>query len=206
MKSIEEMQRVAAPALIPKFGPLEGMRVLSTGSIVAMPHAANMLADFGAEVIHVERPKGGDTYRTLAPFLKSEGKSVSSSWAQDARNRLSLSLEVNLKIPEVKEIFLGLVKNSDVWLENLVWIEKLGITDEMCLAVNPKLIIVHVSGFGRPQFGGLPEMCDRGSYDMIGQAASGWMSLMGFPEPAPPPWPSPGVMTISPPCSQYLAS
>lgn len=193
MKSIEEMQRVPAPALIPKFGPLEGMRVLSTGSIVAMPHAANMLADFGAEVIHVERPKGGgDTYRTLAPFIKSGDKTVSSSWAQDARNRLSLSLEVNLKIPEVKEIFLGLIKNSDVWLENLVWIEKLGINDEMCFAVNPKLIIVHVSGYGRPQFGGIPEICDRGSYDMIGQAASGWMSLMGFPEPDPPslakPW------------------
>ncbi|MGD0153576.1 MAG: CoA transferase [Thermacetogeniaceae bacterium] len=192
MKSVEEMQRVSAPVLIPKFGPLEGMRVLSTGSIVAMPQAANMLADFGAEVIHVERPKIGDPYRTLAPFVQDTGKKVSASWAQDARNRLSLSLEVNLNIPEAKEIFLGLIKNSDIWLENLVWIEKLGITDEMCLDVNPKLVIAHVSGFGRPQFGGIPEICDRGSYDMIGQAASGWMSLMGFPEPNPPsmakPW------------------
>ena len=133
--------------------------------------------------------------------LKSEGKSVSSSWAQDARNRLSLSLEVNLKIPEVREIFLGLVKNSDVWLENLVWIEKLGITDEMCLAVNPKLIIVHVSGFGRPQFGGLPEMCDRGSYDMIGQAASGWISLMVFAN-QPLSLAKHVVMALSKPCTQ----
>lgn len=192
MKSVEEMQRVSAPVLVPRFGPLEGMRVLSTGSIVAMPHAANMLADFGAEVIHVERPKVGDTYRTLAPFIKEEGKQVSTSWAQDARNRLSLSLETNMKYPEAKEIFLGLIKNSDIWLENLVWIEKLGISDAMCLEVNPKLVIAHVSGYGRPQFGGVPEYCDRGSYDMVGQAASGWMSLMGDPEPNPPtvtkPW------------------
>ncbi|MDH7578256.1 MAG: CoA transferase [Bacillota bacterium] len=192
MKCIDEIQRVPAPALIPSFGPLAGMRVLSTGSIVAMPHAANMLADFGAEVIHVERPKGGDTYRTLAPFVKDGEKGVSASWAQDARNRLSMTLEVNLKIPEAKEIFLGLIKNADIWFENLVWLEKFGISDEMCLAVNPRLVIVHISGFGRPQFGGIPEVCDRGSYDMIGQAASGWMSLMGFPEPNPPsmakPW------------------
>lgn len=192
MKRVEEMQRVPAPALIPSFGPLAGMRVLSTGSIVAMPHAANMLADFGAEVIHVERPKVGDTYRTLAPFVRDGEKCVSASWAQDARNRLSLTLEVDLKIPEAREIFLGLIKNADIWFENLVWLEKFGITDEMCLEVNPQLVIVHVSGFGRPQFGGIPEICDRGSYDMIGQAASGWMSLMGFPEPNPPsmakPW------------------
>jgi len=192
MKRYEEMQRVSAPVLIPSFGPLAGMRVLSTGSIVAMPHAANMLADFGAEVVHVERPKYGDTYRTLAPFVNDGGKKVSASWAQDARNRLSMTLEVDLKIPEAKDIFLGLIKNSDIWFENLVWIEKFGITDELCLEVNPKLVIVHVSGFGRPQFGGIPEMCDRGSYDMIGQAASGWMSLMGDPEPSPPsmakPW------------------
>lgn len=192
MRRIEDIPRVPAPALIPAFGPLQGMRVLSTGSIVAMPHAANMLADFGAEVIHIERPKVGDTYRTLAPFIKDGDKVVSTSWAQDARNRLSMTLEVNMNIPESKEIFLGLIKNADIWFENLVWLEKFGITDEMCLEVNPKLIIVHVSGFGRPQFGGLPEVCDRGSYDMIGQAASGWLSLMGNPDPDPPsmakPW------------------
>jgi crotonobetainyl-CoA:carnitine CoA-transferase CaiB-like acyl-CoA transferase len=187
--------RVPAPALTPAFGPLQGIRVLSTGSIIAMPHAATMMADFGAEVIHVERPRYGDTYRTLAPFVRdSSGKQVGASWAQDARNRLSLSLEVDMKVPESREIFLGLVRNCDIWFENLVWLTKFGISDAMCLEANPRLVIVHVSGFGRPEFGGVSEVCDRGSFDMIGQAASGWLNLIGFPEPNPPslvkPWSS----------------
>lgn len=194
MSRLEKITRVPAPALIPSFGPLRGIRVLSTGSIIAMPHAANMFADFGAEVIHVERPGYGDTYRTLAPFVQDGERKVSCSWAQDARNRLSLSLELNMEIPESREIFLGLIKNSDIWFENLVWLDKYGISDEMCLEINPRLVIVHVSGFGQPQFGGVPEVCERASYDMIGQCASGWTNLVGFPEPNPPslikPWSS----------------
>lgn len=64
-------------------------------------------------------------------------------------------------------------------MENLVWLDKYGISDELLLEVNPKLVIVHVSGYGRPQFGGLPEVCDRASYDMIGQAYSGFLFLNG---------------------------
>ncbi|MDD4600009.1 Bile acid-CoA transferase [bioreactor metagenome] len=165
--------------LIPEFGPLAGVRVISAGSIVAMPHAANMLADFGAEVIHIERPDSGDTFRGLGPFAEYNGKKVSTSWAQDARNRLSMGLNLNLVVPEVKELFLELIKVTDIFMENLVWLDKYGVSDEMLLEVNPKLVIVHVSGFGRPQFGGLPEVCDRASYDMIGQAASGLMFLNG---------------------------
>jgi len=194
MTRLEKMQRVPTPALIPAFGPLQGIRVLSTGSIIAMPHAATLFADFGAEVIHVERPDYGDTYRTLAPFVKDGDKKVSSSWAQDARNRLSVAVELNMNIPDSREMFLGLIKNVDIWFENLVWLDKYGISDEMCLKVNPRLVIVHVSGFGRPQFGGVPEVCERPSYDMIGQCASGWTNLVGFPEPDPPslirPWSS----------------
>lgn len=165
--------------VVPEFGPLAGVRVISAGSIIAMPHAGNMMADFGAEVIHIERPQVGDTFRTLGPFAEYEGKKVSTSWAQDARNRLSMSLNLDLNIPEVKEIFLAMVKESDIFMENLVWLDKYGITDELLLEVNPKLVIVHVSGYGRPQFGGIPEVCDRASYDMIGQAASGFMFLNG---------------------------
>ena len=165
--------------VIPEFGPLAGVRVISAGSIIAMPHAANMLADFGAEVIHIERPGAGDTYRGLGPFAEHDGKKVSTSWAQDARNRLSMNLELDLTIPEVKELFLGLIKEADIFMENLVWLEKYGISDEMLLATNPKIVIVHISGYGRPQFGGIPEVCDRASYDMIGQAASGFLFLNG---------------------------
>lgn len=166
-------------SLIPEYGPFAGMRIIDTGSLVAMPFAATLLADFGAEVIHIERPGVGDTLRVLAPFAKEDGKTVSTSWAQDGRNKLSLSLELNLKHPEVKELFYGLIKEADVFMENMVWLEKLGIRDEDLLAVNPRLIIAHISGYGNPAFGGLPEYCDRASYDMIGQAFSGWMGLNG---------------------------
>lgn len=165
--------------VIPEFGPLAGMRVISTGSIIAMPFAATLLANFGAEVIHVERPGVGDTLRGLAPFAKVGDKKVSTSWAQDGRNKLSLSLELNLKHPEIKEIFYGLIKDADVYMENMVWLEKLGIYDEELLKINPKLVIAHISGYGNPSMGGIPAYCDRASYDMIGQAFSGWMGMNG---------------------------
>lgn len=171
--------------LIPEFGPLKNVRVLCSGSIVAMPHAANLMADFGAEVINIERPGAGDTYRGLAPFVKEGDKRVSTSWAQDARNRMSMTMELNLKYPEIKEIFMELVKQSDIFMENMVWLDKYGISDEELLKVNPKLVIVHISGYGRPQFGGDPEVADRASYDMIGQAYSSFLYLNGDPDRMP---------------------
>ena len=71
--------------IIPEFGPFAGMRVVCSGSLVAMPFAATMLADFGAEVIQIERPGVGDTLRMLAPFADVNGTKVSTAWAQNAR-------------------------------------------------------------------------------------------------------------------------
>jgi crotonobetainyl-CoA:carnitine CoA-transferase CaiB-like acyl-CoA transferase len=201
MERWKTLKRVPAPAIVDQFGPLTGMRVLLTGSIVSAPFAGSMLADFGAEVIHVERPGIGDPYRNMSPMVKNgeeDGKfalataatppqeRVSAGWIQEGRNKLSLALEVNLNLPEAREIFLSLIKNCDIWLENMVWLEKLGITDEILHEVNPQLVIAHVSGFGRPQFGGVPEECDRPSYDPVGQAEGGYMYINGFPEPMPP--------------------
>ncbi|MBQ3374268.1 MAG: CoA transferase [Oscillospiraceae bacterium] len=165
--------------IIPEFGPFAGMRVVCSGSLVAMPFAATMLADFGAEVIQIERPGVGDTLRGLAPMATVGDKKVSTAWAQNARNKLAMALELNLKHEEVKEIFYGLIKEADIFMENMVWLEKLGIYDEELLKVNPKLVIVHVSGMGHKEFGGIPSTCNRASYDMIGQAFSGWLYLQG---------------------------
>ena len=165
--------------IIPEYGPFAGMRVVCSGSLVAMPFAATMLADFGAEVIQIERPGVGDTLRMLAPFAEVNGKKVSTAWAQNARNKLAMALELNLKFDEVKEIFYGLIKEADIFMENMVWLEKLGIYDEELLKGNPKLVIVHVSGMGHKEFGGIPSVCNRASYDMIGQAFSGWLYLQG---------------------------
>ncbi len=167
--------------IVPEFGPFAGMRVVCSGSLVAMPFAASMLADFGAEVIQIERPGVGDTLRGLAPMATVGDKKVSTAWAQNARNKLAMGLELNLKYPEVKEIFYDLIKDADIFMENMVWLDKLGIYDEELLKVNPKLVIVHVSGMGHKEFGGIPSTCNRASYDMIGQAFSGWLYLQGNP-------------------------
>ncbi len=186
MKKWQDVQKVPAPAIVPSYGPLAGMRVLTTGSLIAMPGAASLLADLGAEVIHIERPGVGDTYRLLGPFINGEnGKKIGAGWVQDARNRLSLTLETNLKVEEAREVFYALIKNSDIWMENIVWTEKLGIYDEELLKVNPSLVIVHVSGYGKAKFGGDPDVCDRASYDMIGQAASGYLNINGDPDRPP---------------------
>ena len=171
--------------IIPQYGPFAGMRVIDSGSLIAMPYCGTLLADFGAEVIHIERPGMGDTLRHLAPFATVNGKTVSTSWVQDGRNKLSMTLELNLNHPEVKEVFMDLIRQADVFMENMVWLEKLGIRDEDLLAANPRLVIAHISGYGTPAFGGLPEYCDRASYDMIGQAFSGWMHLNGDAEGDP---------------------
>lgn len=187
MERWKTLEKKPAPLFTKEFGPLSGIRVLLNGSVVAAPFAATMMSDFGAEVIALERPKvGGDTARHQKPQVTNGEKHISGSWMQNARNKLSFTLETNLKkVPESKEIFLSLIKNVDVWIENMVWIEKLGINDEMLLEVNPKLVICHVSGFGTPRFGGLSRHLNRACYDPLAQAESGWGLLQGFPDKPP---------------------
>ncbi len=186
MNRWDEIDKKPVPAFIPEFGPLKGIRILTTGQMIAMPVAASMLADFGAEVIFLERPEIGDGTRKAFPFAANDrGDEVSTCWIQDGRNRLSVTLESNLNIPEAKEIFFSLIKNVDVWMENMVWTEKLGIKDEELLEVNPSLVICHVSGFGRREFGGDEKYFNRTALDIVGQAASGWLIGNGDIDAAP---------------------
>lgn len=160
--------------LIPEFGTLSGVRVLSSGNIIAAPYAASLMAEMGAEVIHLERPGVGDTARAVPGEF-----GVNSFWAAQARNRLSMTLELDMNNEKSKDVFLELIKQTDIWLESLVWLEKLGINDEMIMETNPHIVIVHVSGYGKKEFGGIPEVCDRPSFDIIGQAFSGYLSITG---------------------------
>ena len=101
------------------------------------------------EVIQIERPSAGDTYRTFGPLARDEeGAGVGAAWIQEARNRLSMTLELRPDSCDAHEIFLGLIRESDVFIENMVWLDKLGIHDDELLRVNPALVIVHISGFG----------------------------------------------------------
>ncbi len=183
----ETLERIPAPAMTPKFGPLTGMRVLTTGGYLALPRAAVMLGEFGAEVVYLELPGHGDNFRSFSPMIEDpNGKKVGSAWAAMRRNILSVTLQTNLrKNPEAREIFNCLIKEADVWIESVVWLEKLGLSDKDLLEINPKLVICHISGYGKPEFGGDPAICDKAAYDISGQAASGWMIQNGEPDGVP---------------------
>jgi len=187
MSRWEKLERKPAPLFAEKFGPLTGIRVLLNGTVVAAPFSSTMMSDFGAEVIQLERPsQGGDTARHQNPQVGDAEKHISGAWMQNARNRLSFTLETNLKkVPASKDIFYSLIKQSDVWIENMVWINKLGITEEELFEINPRLVICHVSGFGTPRFGGDPYTLNLPLYDPNAQAESGWNYLQGFPDKPP---------------------
>jgi crotonobetainyl-CoA:carnitine CoA-transferase CaiB-like acyl-CoA transferase len=181
---------VRASPTIPRFGPLAGVRVLDSGRLVAGPWAATYLGDFGAEVIHVEgppfEPPFSDPTRTLVPLVP-EGlpreSQVSESWIQYSRNKLSLGLD--LGTAGGREVFRDLLKVSDIWIESSRpgTYDRLGFDDPTVHALNPKLTVVHVSGFG--QTGAIARR-RAPSYDLIGQAYSGFLSLQGSPDPEPP--------------------
>ncbi len=176
--------------LVPPFGPLAGVRVIDSGRLVAGPWAAGYLAGFGAEVVHVESPPFAPPYadptRTLPPLLPDRtgrGPGVSESWVQYARNKLSIGLD--LRNPEGRAVFLDLLRASEIWIESSRpgTYEKLGLDDATVRAAAPALTVVHISGFGRT---GDPERLRAPSFDLIAQAYSGFLSLQGEPDPAPP--------------------
>ena len=152
--------------------PLCGLRVLDLSRLAAGNMLTHMLADFGADVIKVERPGIGDDLRR---FGKHE-----SWWKQYSRSKRSLSL--NPRSEEGREILLKLVKTADVFIENFVpgTLEKWGIGPDVLMKTNPDLVIVRVSGWGqtgpyahKPGFGSLIE------------GMSGFASMNGFADREP---------------------
>jgi crotonobetainyl-CoA:carnitine CoA-transferase CaiB-like acyl-CoA transferase len=178
---IKRLERPLAPCLVPAFGPLEGIRVVGTGQLVAQPFASTKLAEFGAEVIHVERP-GGDVFRFTAPQLTRGPRPHGCDEAEVTKNKLSLGLD--LKQARGLELLMALWKISDVWMESSMpgTLDRSGITNELALAVNPSLVIVRVSTYGQY---GKEEYLGRAGYDAIAQAYGGMMNLTG--DPAGPP-------------------
>ena len=157
-------------------GPLSGVKVLDLTRVLAGPYCSMMLADMGAEVIKIEVPNKGDDSRQFAPFVNGE----SAYYMNLNRNKKGVTL--NLKLPKGKEIFLNMVMNADIVLENYRpgTMEKLGLGYEDLKKVNPSIIYGCVSGFGH--FG---PYTNRAGYDIIGQAMGGLMSTTGWPDGAP---------------------
>src|SRR4029079_5926329 len=102
------------PGGVPEFGPLAGVRAVGTGVLIAQPYIGTKLAEFGAEVIHIERA-GGDPFRTTAPLLARALRPHGADEADVAKNKLSMG--VDLKQARGVELLMALWKISDVWME-----------------------------------------------------------------------------------------
>jgi len=178
---IKRLERPATPAVVPKFGPLEGIRAVGTGVLIAQPYIGTKLAEFGAEVIHVERP-GGDTFRYTAPLLTRGPREHGCDEAEVTKNKLSMGLD--LKHARGVELLMALWKISDVWMESSApgTMERTGCSSELALAVNPGLVIVKVSTYGQY---GKEEYLGRPGYDALAQAYGGMMNITGDPSGPP---------------------
>jgi crotonobetainyl-CoA:carnitine CoA-transferase CaiB-like acyl-CoA transferase len=151
-------------------GPLDGIRVLSSEVQVAGPYCTVTLADRGADVIKVERPKYGDSAREGAPMLHNDaGERVSGYFMRFNRNKRSITL--NLRESQGKDIYKELAKKSDVVIDNLRpgALNKLGLGYQDLKPLNPGLIYVSISGFGTmPELKGI--YSGRPAYDIVAQA------------------------------------
>ena len=178
---IKGLERPNTPCVAPAFGPLEGIRAVGTGQLIAQPYIGTKLAEFGAEVIHVEKP-GGDVFRFTAPQLTRGPRAHGCDEAEVTKNKLSMGLD--FKKARGVELLMALWRISDVWMESSApgTLERNGITNELALAVNPRLVIVRVSTYGQY---GKEDYLGRPGYDAIAQAFGGMMNLTG--DPAGPP-------------------
>jgi len=160
---------------------LEGIRVIDLSHVLAGPTATMILADLGAEVIHIEPPQGDDA-REYGPFVDRIDKNRSGYFISLNRNKKSMAL--NLKEKKGKEILQELIRVADVIVENFRpgTMKALGFSWEEVRQINPKIIYASISGFGHET---LPEYSSRPAYDIVAQAYSGLMSLTG-PEQGPP--------------------
>lgn len=156
--------------------PLSGLRVLELGQLIAGPFASKILAEFGADVIKIEPPKTGDPLRTWR--LLHEGTSV--WWAAHARNKRSVTLD--LRQPEGQDVIRKLAADADILIENFRpgAMEKWGLGFKDLHAINPKLIMLRVSGYGQSG-----PYRDRPGFGVIGEAMGGLRYLSG--EPGRPP-------------------
>lgn len=149
----------------PSFGPLDSVKVVYQAVEVAAPTAAAMMADWGADVIWIENTYYGDTMRDTM-FIKEQAR----------RNQKSISM--NPFSEEGREVFFRLIKDADIFIQagKGPTYERKGLGDDVLWEVNPKLVIVHVSGFG--QYGS-PDRISRPAYDHMIQAFGGYMAQNG---------------------------
>jgi crotonobetainyl-CoA:carnitine CoA-transferase CaiB-like acyl-CoA transferase len=165
-------------------GPLSHIRVLDLSRVLAGPWAGQNLADLGAEVIKVERPKFGDDSRTYGPpWVKDrEGRDTKDSAYFTSANRGKKSITLNISAPEGQKLARELARVSDVLIENYKYgdLARYGLSYDDLKQINPRLIYCSVTGFG--QTGPYRE---HPGYDFMIQGMGGMMSVTGEPDAAP---------------------
>lgn len=157
-------------------GPLKGIKVIELGTLIAGPFCARLMAEFGAEVIKIESPEGGDPLRKWRKL--HEGTSL--WWYVQARNKKSVTL--NLRMPEAQQIVRRLVKDADIVIENFRpgAMEKWNLGWEALSAINPGLIMVRLSGYGQTG-----PYRDRPGFGAIGESMGGMRYVTGYPDRPP---------------------
>ena len=158
--------------------PLTGIRVLDIACFIAAPHAATIMGEFGADVIKVEHPKGGDPWRRYG--TRTDLADQSLAWLNEARNKRSITLDLSKK--KGAEILKKLVKTADVMCENFRpgTLEKWGLGWETLKKINPGLILLRVSGYGQTG-----PYKDRPGFARIAHAFGGLTYLSGIPGEIP---------------------
>lgn len=156
--------------------PLQGVRVIDAGNMVAAPFATVLMADLGADVIKIEHPRDGDAQRKLGPI--KDGTPL--WWKSVSRNKRCVTLD--LGNPEGAEVFKELLTNCDVVVENFRpgTFERWGLGYEVLEAINPGLVMLRISGFG--QSGPYRE---RPGFGRVAEAMSGLTHLIGEPDGPP---------------------
>jgi succinyl-CoA--D-citramalate CoA-transferase len=155
---------------------LDGMLVLDVGTMIAGPLAATLLGDFGATVIKVEHPESGDSMRQWPPVKDGE----SLWWKVIARNKQLVTLK--LSVPAGRALLLRLVEKADVLVENFRpgTMERWGLGFDDLSHVNPRIVMVRVSGYGQDG-----PYASRPGYGTIAEAMSGIPAITGFPGQPP---------------------
>ncbi len=156
--------------------PLAGLKVVELGTLIAGPFCSRILAEFGAEVVKVESPDGGDPLRKWRKLY--EGTSL--WWYVQARNKKSVT--ANLKHPEGKEFVRRLIASADILVENFRpgVLEKLGLSWEALHRDNPGLVMVRLSGFGQTG-----PYKDQPGFGAVGESMGGLRYVTGFPDRPP---------------------
>ncbi|MEY4224653.1 MAG: hypothetical protein RIS33_1587 [Actinomycetota bacterium] len=164
-------------------GPLSGVRVVDASTVLAGPLTAQILGDFGADVVKIEHPKAGDSFRHHGAVVDGHGV----WWKTVGRNKRTVGLY--LGDPEGAEIFEMIVRESDVLVENFRpgTLEKWGLGPDRLHEINPRLVIARITGFGQSG-----PYASRAGFGTLAEAMSGFAAATGEPD-GPPTLPPMGL-------------